>query len=261
MKAANLAWTLVVATTVANAASPSQVPIYGYDVIRTFVHQADAFTQGLAFENEIFYEGTGLYGQSSLRKLDLHARSITINPISAEHFGEGITLYQNQIIQLTWRSHIGFVYDKRDFRLLNSFRYPTEGWGITYDGINLIMSDGTATLYRLDPVSFLPVDTIQVHDGAQPVDFLNELEYVKGEIYANVWETTRIARISPKTGAVIGWIELAGLAGPEMRDKPAAILNGIAYDAKNDRLFVTGKLWSKIYEIRLVPQVTRKNPR
>jgi glutamine cyclotransferase len=173
--------------------------------------------------------------------------------LPAEFFGEGITLYENRIIQLTWQSGLGFVYDKDSFALIKVFTYPTEGWGITHDEKHLIMSDGTATLHCLDPETFVETGRIEVYDDHGPVPLLNELEYVKGEIYANVWQTDRIARISPRTGKVIGWIELDGLLRPEDCEEPVDVLNGIAYDADHDRLFVTGKLWPRLFEIALVP--------
>jgi glutamine cyclotransferase len=172
--------------------------------------------------------------------------------LSAQHFGEGVTVCGDRIIQLTWRSQVGFVYDKDSFDLLREFTYPTEGWGITYDGQRLIMSDGSSRLYFLAPENFQVTGSIEVTDNGQPVSGLNELEYVRGEIYANVWPTDRIVRIAPETGRVTGWIELAGLLPPEDRTEPVDVLNGIAYDAGNDRLFVTGKLWPELFEIELV---------
>ena len=172
--------------------------------------------------------------------------------LPAQFFGEGVTIYGNKIIQLTWRSNVGFVYDKDSFELLQEFNYPTEGWGITHDGKRLIMSDGTSTLHFLDPETFGGIGRIEVRANDGPVAGLNELEYVRGEIYANVWQTDRIARIAPETGQVTGWIELKGLLGPEDRREPVDVLNGIAYDGRNDRLFVTGKLWPRLFEIELI---------
>jgi len=177
---------------------------------------------------------------------------LQIRELSTEFFGEGITIYENKIIQLTLQSNVGFVYDKNSFELLQKFNYSTEGWGITHDGKRLIMSDGTSTLHFLDPQTFEEIGQLGVFDNDGPVTRLNELEYVQGEIYANVWQTDRIARIAPGTGRVIGWIELGGLLSPEDRSEPVGVLNGIAYDAKNDRLFVTGKLWPKLFEIELI---------
>jgi glutamine cyclotransferase len=173
--------------------------------------------------------------------------------LPANIFGEGITIYRNKIVQLTWQSNVGFVYDKDSFEVLREFHYPTEGWGITHDGKRLIMSDGTSTLRFLDPETFEGIGEVEVSDEQGPVMNLNELEYVRDEIYANIWRTSRIARIDPQTGKVVGWIELEGILGSEDQSELICDLNGIAYDAKNDRLFVTGKLWPKLFEIELIP--------
>ena len=164
-----------------------------------------------------------------------------------------MTIYGDRILQLTWQSHVGFVYDKDSFELLREFSYSTEGWGITHDGTRLIMSDGTSTLHFLDPQTFEEIGQLNVTDSSGPVTMLNELEYVQREIYANVWETDRIARIAPETGRVVGWIDLSGLLTAEDVSEPVDVLNGIAYDADNGRLFVTGKLWPKLFEIELIP--------
>ena len=223
------------------------IPIYTYKVIKTYYHDKEAFTQGLVFEGGYLYEGTGHYGSSTLRKVELETgKVVQIYRLPPQLFGEGITIYKNSIIQLTWQSQIGFVYDKKNFSIIREFRYSTEGWGITHDGKRLIMSDGTATLYFLNPETFETIGTLQVHDANGPVKHLNELEYIQGEIYANIWKKNHIARISPHTGKVTGWIDLGGLC------KWNGVLNGIAYDAKHDRLFVTGKLWPYIYEIKLM---------
>ena len=225
------------------------VPIYTYKVINTYPHDNEAFTQGLVFEGGYLYEGTGQYGSSTLRKVELETgKVVQIYKLPPHFFGEGITIYKNHIIQLTWQSQIGFVYDIKSFSLLQKFRYPTEGWGITHDGKHLIMSDGTATLYFLNPETFETTGTLQVRDANGPVKHLNELEYVQGEIYANVWKKNHIARISPHTGEVIGWIDLVGLC------KWNGVLNGIAYDIVHGRLFVTGKRWPYIYEIKLIEE-------
>jgi glutamine cyclotransferase len=244
------------APTVTNSTQPAisySAPVVGYKIVNTYPHDPRAFTQGLVFADDLLYEGTGLRGQSSLRKVDLKTGNILqIRQLSAQFFGEGITSYGNRIIQLTWRARVGFVYDKQTFQLLDTFNYPTEGWGITHDGRSFIMSDGTSTLYLLDPQTFQEVGRLEVHTRDGPVSRLNELEYVQGEIYANVWKTDRIARISPQTGEVVGWIDLEGLLRQEDRNRRIDVLNGIAYDVKNDRLFVTGKLWPKLFEIELV---------
>ena len=244
------------APTVTNSTQPATsypAPVLGYRIVNTYPHDPRAFTQGLVFADGVLYEGTGLRGQSGLRKVDLKTGNILrVRQLSAHFFGEGITIYGNRVIQLTWRAKVGFVYDRQTFQLLKTFNYPTEGWGITHDGRSLIMSDGTSTLYFLDPQTFQEVDRLAVHTRDGPVSRLNELEYVQGEIYANVWKTDRIARISPQTGEVVGWIDLEGLLRPEDRNSRIDVLNGIAYDVENDRLFLTGKLWPKLFEIELV---------
>lgn len=233
----------------------SVAPVYSYRVINAYPHDPNAFTQGLIYAEDFLYEGTGLYdGRSSLRKVDLESGKILqIHHLAGRYFGEGITLWKDKLIQLTWREHKGFVYDKESFQLLREFDYPTEGWGITHDGKRLIMSDGTAILRFLDPDTFQEIGQIEVKDQGAPVARLNELEYIQGEIYANVWLTDRIAVISPQTGQVLRWIDLRGLLSDEDRSQPVDVLNGIAYDAPRDRLFVTGKLWPKLFEIRPVP--------
>lgn len=230
------------------------IPRYTYRIVHVYPHDQNAFTQGLAFENGFLYEGTGLYGHSTLRRVELVTGNILQEcSIPDQFFGEGITIYDDRIMQLTWQSRVGFVYDKASFELLRQFDYATEGWGITSDGKRLIMSDGSSTLYFLDPITFREVGRTEVSDNSGPVSRLNELEYVNGEIYANVWLTDFIARISPDTGNVIGWIDLHGLLTAEDRSGPVDVLNGIAYDARDNRLFVTGKLWPKVFEITLVP--------
>ncbi len=226
---------------------------YTYRVVNSFPHDPEAFTQGLVFENGTLFEGTGLYRQSTLRKVELETGVVLQSlSLASQYFGEGITLYKDQVIQLTWRSNKGFVYDKDSFELLQTFSYPTEGWGITHDGVRLIVSDGTSTLYFWDPVTFEEIGRIEVHDQDSRVSRLNELEYVGGEVFANVWQTDHIAKINPHTGRVTGWINLEGLLDSEEGVESAGILNGIAYDAQNDRLFVTGKRWPKLLEIELV---------
>ena len=241
-----------------NPITPDTTPLYTYKIINTYPHDRNAYTQGLVFENGVLYEGTGLRGYSTLRKVDLKKGEILqIHELPYQYFGEGITIYEDRIIQLTWQSNVGFVYAKDSFDLLQEFTYSTEGWGITYDGKHLIMSDGTSTLHFLNPSTFEYIGQIEVHDIDTPITRLNELEYIQGEIYANVWQTNRIARIAPDTGRVVGWIELEGLLSPEYSSEPVNILNGIAYDVMNERLFVTGKLWPSLFEIELIPPVSR----
>ena len=234
------------------SASP---PVYSYTIINTYPHDSDAFTQGLAIENEVLFEGTGLYGKSALRKVDLRSgQSLEIRVLPAQFFGEGLTVFRDKIIQLTWKSKIALIYDKKSFKLLKKFNYPFDGWGITHNGNQLITSDGTDILRIFDPETLQELNHIRVFDNNGPVTHLNELEYVQGEIYANVWFTDRIARISPETGRVVGWIDLEGIMDDRIGKRSAdAVLNGIAYDEKNQRLFVTGKLWPKLFEIKLIP--------
>ena len=234
--------------------TPASIPTFTYKVVNTYPHDRSAFTEGLELDNGVLYEDTGLNGQSTLRREDLSSgKVLQSQPLSSEYFGEGITVWKDQIIQLTWQSHIGFVYDKASFKLLKQFNYPTEGWGLTHDDTYLIMSDGTPIIHFLDPNTLQEVKKIEVRDAYGPVVNLNELEYICGEIFANIWQTDRIARISPETGQVIGWIDLSGLLSAEDRVPPIDVLNGIAYDAAHDRLFVTGKLWPKLFEITLRP--------
>ena len=236
------------------AGSGQGPPVYTYKIVSVYPHARDAFTQGLVFEDGVLYEGTGLRGQSTLRRVALDTGQVMqLHRVPARFFGEGVTVYGDRIIQLTWQSHIGFVYDRSSFAPLREFSYPTEGWGLTHDGEKLIMSDGTSTLYFLSPETFEEIGRVAVRDDNQPVTRLNELEYIRGEIYANVWGTDRIARIQPQTGEVVGWIDLSGLLSEEDRSTPVNVLNGIAYDREGDRLFVTGKLWPKLFEIDLVP--------
>jgi len=236
------------------------IPVYTYKVVNTYPHDRSAFTEGLVFEDGFLYEGTGLHGRSTLRRVKFETGEILqICELPPQLFGEGVTIYGDKIIQLTWQSHIGFVYDKYNFKLLQEFNYPDEGWGITHDGKHLIMSDGTSTLHFLDPETFEEIDQIEVYANDIPVTRINELEYIQGEIYANIWQTDRIARIDPLTGQVVGWIDLKGILSPEVDSETVDVLNGIAYDAKNDRLFVTGKFWPKLFEIELMGQGTAES--
>jgi len=226
--------------------------LYTYEVVKVYPHDTNAFTEGLVFENGMLYEGTGLYGESTLQKIELKTGNVTqSHSLPDSFFGEGITILNDRIIQLTWLEHTSFIYEKDTFELLRNFTYATEGWGITTDGENLIMSDGTATLHFLDPKSFQEIGTVEVHDASGPVTMLNELEYVKGDVYANIFEQKRIAIINVQTGEVKGWIDLAGLRDPSEVDLNN-VLNGIAYDVDGDRLFVTGKRWTQLFEIKLV---------
>jgi glutamine cyclotransferase len=223
----------------------------GYKIVHDYPHDREAFTQGLLYHDGFLYETTGMEGKSSLRKVDLTTGKVLQRvDLPGAYFGEGLALWKDKLIQLTWKSKIGFVYDRATFRQIGSFNYSREGWGITQDGKRLIMSDGTSTLYFWDPETFKEIGHLDVTDNGKPVKNLNELEYVRGEIYANVWMTERIARISPATGRVLGWIDLPGLLTPAERSQ-TDVMNGIAYDAKQNRLFVTGKNWPKLFEIAM----------
>ena len=235
---------------------PVSVPAsYGFRVVKSYPHDTAAFTQGLEYRDGFLYEGTGLAGRSSLRKVRLDTGQVVQKfDVPQPFFGEGITVVNQQILQLTWQTQTGFVYDKASFRVLKSFSYPGQGWGLTNDGKQIYMSDGSSEIRLWDPVSLKETKRITVKDGTQPVTDVNELEAVKGEIFANVWHMDRIARISPADGRVLGWIDLTGLLAKAERPDPEAVLNGIAYDSAADRLFVTGKLWPKVFEIKVVPK-------
>jgi glutamine cyclotransferase len=233
--------------------SPSaNVPMFRYQVVHTYPHDPTAFTQGLQYVDGVLYEGTGLNGKSSIRKVKLDTGEVLQKrDVSAEHFGEGITVWKDEMFELTWRTHTAFVYDRATFEPKKRFSYPGEGWGLTHDGTSLIMSDGSDQLRVIDPATFVERRRINVVAAGAPLKNLNELEYVKGEIFANVWQTDYVARIEPNTGRVTGYVDLRGLLTPEERSK-TDVLNGIAYDAQRDRLFVTGKLWPKLFEIRII---------
>ena len=224
--------------------------IYTYKIVRTYPHDTNAFTEGLVFDNGVLYESTGEYGFSSLRRVNLDTGNVQQNILlSSSYFGEGLTVVNGSLIQLTWREKIGFIYDKETFDLLDNFSYSSEGWGLTFNGSDLIMSDGTSKLTFLDPVTFQMVGQVNVHDGNSSVTNINELEYVNGDVYANVWLQQNIAIINPQTGTVKGWIDLTGIYQSNNADD---VLNGIAYDSQTDRLFVTGKDWPNLYEIRII---------
>jgi glutamine cyclotransferase len=239
------------ATTRAEEDGPT--PLYTYRIIQEYPHDPNAFTQGLVYEDGILYEGTGLTGRSSLRKVALDTGEVLqIHELAASYFGEGIAVVGNRIWQLTWQNQTAFLYDKETFAELDTVSYPTEGWGLTYDGSQLIMSDGTATLYFRDPGTFQLLGQVQVYDEHGPVVRLNELEYIEGQVFANVWQTDRIAIIDPGTGRVEAWLDLTGLLDPGDATQAVDVLNGIAYDVDAARLFVTGKLWPKLFHIEIV---------
>ena len=233
-------------------AAGAPTPVHGFKVVKSYPHDRQAFTQGLEFVDGVLYESTGLNGRSGIRKVNLATGEVLqVQPLDPAYFGEGITVWKNRILQLTWQSGLGFVYDRQTLQQQRTFRYSGEGWGLTHDDTRLFMSDGTETLRVLDPETQRQVGSLTVKDAGRPVPRLNELEYVKGEIFANVWQSDRVAVISPSTGRVTSWIDLTGLLDPRERVGDA-VLNGIAYDAKSDRLFVTGKLWPRIFEIQVV---------
>lgn len=241
------------------AASPppsaaAQPAIYGYQVLNVFPHDPTAFTQGLVYQDGIFYEGTGLRGQSTLRRVDPATGEVLQGVrLPDQYFGEGIAVLGDRLYQLTWQENTGFIYDKASFELLGTWNYAGEGWGLTTDGQRLIMSDGSHELRFLDPVTMQELGRVAVLDGdGLPVTRLNELEWVEGEVWANVWQTDRIARIDPASGRLLGWIDLTGLLPAEDRAAQRVdVLNGIAYDAARDRVFVTGKWWPKLFEIQV----------
>lgn len=228
------------------------VPTYGYTIQHVYPHDPGAFTQGLQYVDGVLYEGTGLNGKSSIRKVELASgKVLQKRDVAPEYFGEGVVVFKSDLIELTWQSHVAFVYDRATFQPKKRFSYAGEGWGLTHDGTNLIMSDGTDQLRVLDPVTFAEKRRIIVTAAGAPLRNLNELEYVKGEIFANVWTTDYVARIAPDTGKVAGYLDLRGLLTPAERAS-TDVLNGIAHDAAGDRLFITGKLWPKLFEIKIV---------
>ncbi len=257
-----VAGALVVAATLACAAASSPPPVqlggpalFTYRVVNRYPHDPRAYTQGLIYRNGFLYESTGRNGESSIRKVRLETGEVLQRrDVDAEYFAEGMTEWRGRLLHLTWKSGLGFVYDMATLARQRTFTYAGEGWGLTHDGTRLILSDGSATLRFLNPETFRGIGRLDVRDRGQPVRQLNELEFVKGEVYANVWQTERIARISPKTGAVLGWIDLRGIWPVRPAADQDAVLNGIAYDTVGDRLFVTGKWWPHLYEIRLEPR-------
>ena len=235
--------------TVATQRQPA--PVYDFKVVATFPHDPSAFTQGLVFADGELFESTGLQGESSLRRVELKTgRVLQQITVSNDYFAEGLALVGDALVQLTWQSKLGFVYDRKTFAQRRTFTYPTEGWGIAYDGSSrLVMSDGSARLFYLDPKTLAVTKTFTVRDAGNPVDRLNELEWVDDEIWANVWTTDRIVRIAPATGEVTGWIALDSLWPRIQRQPPADVMNGIAYDKGLRRIFVTGKKWPNLYQI------------
>jgi glutaminyl-peptide cyclotransferase len=235
------------------APAHAKVPVYGYTIERTYPHDPGAFTEGLFYLDGFLYESTGLEGKSDIRKVQLATgKVLKRRPIGAKYFGEGIVAWKGRLAELTWQSQIGFTYDLGTFKPRSTFHYLGEGWALTHDGQRIIMSDGTAQLRFLDPATLAETGRLNVTLNGRPLAMLNELEWVKGEILANVWQTNFIVRIDPKTGNVTGVIDLSALVSQEAaKGRPIDVLNGIAYDAEHDRLFITGKLWPDLYEIKL----------
>ena len=252
---ASLIAVLFLTASYATAAEERAAPTFGYEVIHAYPHDPNAFTQGLIFLDGTLYESTGLNGRSTVRRVQLETGKVLQQAVvDSVYFAEGMTNWGPDLIQLTYKNQRGFVYDRASFKIKQRFSYEGEGWGLTQDGKRLIMSDGSAQLRFIDPVSLQETGRVTVKDGTRPVTELNELEFVHGEILANIWMTDRIARISPATGQVTGWIDLKGLMKSSELSSLDAVLNGIAYDPAGDRLFVTGKLWPKLFEIKLVPK-------
>lgn len=239
------------ANTNTSASAVATIPTYGIEIVRSIPHDTQAFTQGLAFFNGDLYESTGQYGSSSFRKLDAQTGKVLKKiGVDAAYFAEGMVVVAGKAYQLTWQSGIGFVYDIKSFQQLRTFSYFGEGWGLTYDGANMIMSDGTSSLRFLDSDSLLIRKMLTVTANGVPVKNLNELEVVNGELWANIWQTDSIARINLQTGNVLGWIDCSGLLAPQERAQ-ADVLNGIAYDSKRNVLLITGKNWPKMFEVRV----------
>lgn len=242
------------------AAPPADIPVYSYEVVNVYPHDRAAFTEGLFFRDGYLYESTGMNGASSIRKVELKTgRVVQQRDLPAAVFGEGIVDWKNELIGVTWKNQEGYVFDLATFDFKRKFDYPGEGWGMTRSDKNLLLSDGTATIRVLDPVSLRQTGAIHVTAQGQPLAQLNELEWIKGQIYANIWQANRIARIDPKTGKVSAWIDLSGLLAHSDRAADRVdVLNGIAWDAKGERLFVTGKYWPNLFEIKLVAPAPSK---
>jgi len=248
-------WVVVLVVWMAALRCAAATPVYGYKVVATYPHSTGSYTEGLFYLNGLFYEGTGMQGRSELLAIDPQTGQVQQrHDLPAKFFGEGIVDWGPNIYEWTWTSHVGFVLDRFSFRVLRQFSYTGEGWGMTRDAKEIITSDGSATLRFRDPATFQEKRHVVVKDGGVEVKELNELEYVKGEIYANVWHSNRIARISPKDGRVLGWIDLSGLLPANEMVDAESVLNGIAYDGEHDRLFVTGKQWPTVFEIKLVDE-------
>ncbi len=232
-----------------------QTPVDGYRIVREYPHDRGAFTQGLFFHEGALYESTGLHGESTLRRVELETGDVLAqHRLLPNFFGEGSAIADGRIHMLTWRAGVGFIHDPDSFRLLGEFRYAGEGWGLTYDGRLLVMSDGTHVLRFRDPATHREVRELPVYDRGRPVAGLNELEWIDGEIWANLWTEDRLARIDPESGQVLRFVDLTGLLPASARRADTDVLNGIAWDAESRRLFVTGKKWPTLFEIKIAPQ-------
>ena len=246
----------------AGQAAESSIPVYDYRVVHAFPHDPQAFTQGLLYRDGFLYESTGLNGRSTIRKVSLETgKVLQKSDLPAEYFGEGLAAWGDELYGVTWQSQVGFVFDLKTLALKRRFSYTGEGWGLTHDDKQIILSDGSSVLRWMDPQTMQVVRKVQVTADGQPVDQINELEMVGGELLANLWQTDVIARIDPASGHVVGWIDLSGLLPAAARSAgPVDVLNGIAYDPDKKRLFVTGKLWPQLFEITLLPRMRRKSP-
>ncbi|MGB5983682.1 MAG: glutaminyl-peptide cyclotransferase [Desulfobacterales bacterium] len=234
------------------------MPSFGYRVVATVPHDPQAFTQGLLFDRDRFFESTGLRGRSTLREIDpANGRVLRRKSLPEAYFGEGLALYDGDLYQLTWQGRVGFVYRRRDLELLGTFSYPTEGWGLTHNGLYFIQSDGSDKLYFRTFDTFQLHHTLDVRENGRPITRINELEYIHGQVWANIWMTQRLAIIDPETGRVEAWVDLGGLVARASDGLPDSVLNGIAHDPGQDRLWVTGKRWSLIFEIQLIPPASK----
>jgi glutaminyl-peptide cyclotransferase len=246
---------LMAQSAIHKAPPAAAIPIWSYQVVHVYPHDRSAFTEGLEYHDGFLYESTGLNGRSTLRKVRLETGEVVRSiALPSQYFGEGIAVLGDRIAQLTYQTQIGFVYSLKDFVQLSTFTYKGEGWSFTHNANTLFMDDGTDEIRLWDPKTLAERRRIKVHEGSRSIDNVNELEWVDGELYANVWQTDRIARISPSTGAILGWIDMKGLLSPMYRNGTEDVLNGIAYDAVHKRLFVTGKLWPDLFEIKVGPK-------
>jgi glutaminyl-peptide cyclotransferase len=229
------------------------IPFIQYEIIDIFPHDSKSFTQGLVWKDGLLYEGTGLYGSSSLRKIDPETgRILKQIALKDNFFGEGITIFEDAIYQLTWKEQIGFIYDVETFRLLKTFSYEHEGWGITHNGECLIISDGSSILRFIDPSTMEEIRQIKVHENQKLIDQINELEYIQGRVFANIWQTDKIAIINPETGEILSWLDLTTIKDLLETNQKIDVLNGIAYDSNDDELFITGKFWPNLFKIKII---------